>query len=171
MNSIFLNILIAFLIGLSAAVPIVLGKRATWKARGYSLGHSAARRPLQAHAEHLTRRIRCLHNDLEHHLHLRDAEKKRHQQALEAVMQDCDNRIAEYARRGNPFNGGDLATLQAMAGQLELAASTFAGMRVGDKARFARQMQLEALNLAERLTASLRNTTAEAQPAQAEAQP
>lgn len=171
MNPIYLNILIAFLIGLTCAAPIVLTMRGRWKARGYTLGHAAASRPLQAHAEQMATRIRALHNDLERQQNIRDIEKREHQQALEAIMQDCDERIAEYARRGNPFHGGDLITFQAIASQLELAAATFAGIQAGDKARFARQMQLEALNLAERLTASLRNTAAEAQPTQAEAQP
>ena len=155
MNSLYLNIILAFLIGLAAAVPVILAMRGRWKARGYTRGHSAASRPLQAHAEQMATRIRALHNDLERHQHLQSIEKREHQQALEAIMQDCDQRIAEYARRGNPFHGGDLITLQAIAAQLDLAAATFAGIQAGDKARFARQMQLETLNLAERLTCSL----------------
>lgn len=162
MNPIYLNILTAFLIGLTGAAPIVLTMRGRWKARGYTLGHAAASRPLQAHAEQMAARIRALHNDLERHQNMRAIEKREHQQALEAIMQDCDERIAEYARRGNPFHGGDLITLQAIASQLELAAATFAGIQAGDKARFARQMQLETLNLAERLTCSLHTVTAEA---------
>jgi hypothetical protein len=164
MNPLYLNITLAFLIGLAAAVPVVLARRARWKARGYTLGHAAASRPLQAHAEQMAARIRALHNDLERHHNMRAIEKREHQQALEAIMQDCDARIAEYARRGNPFNGGDIITLQAIASQLELASATFAGIRAGDKARFAQQMHLETLNLIERLTCSLRTTDAPAEP-------
>lgn len=57
-----------------------------------------------------------------------------------------------------PFNDEDQATLQAIAAKLELAADTFAGIGVGDHARFARQLAQHALNMAERLRAAAANT-------------
>lgn len=57
-----------------------------------------------------------------------------------------------------PFNDEDQATLQAIAAKLELAADTFAGIGVGDHARFARQLAQHALNMAQRLHAAAANT-------------
>lgn len=57
-----------------------------------------------------------------------------------------------------PLTDEDQATLEAIAAKLELAASTFAGLGSGDHARFARQLQQYALNMAQRLKAAQANT-------------
>jgi hypothetical protein len=161
MNPIYLNILIAFLIGLTCAAPIVLTMRGRWKARGYTLGHAAASRPLQAHAEQMATRIRALHNDLERHQNMRAIEKREHQQALEAIMQDCDERIAFYSRRANPLAEQDLATLDALSPLLETAAAVFAGYQANEKATLTRQLQQRVINMAQRLRALPALTDAE----------
>lgn len=57
-----------------------------------------------------------------------------------------------------PLTDEDQATMEAIAAKLELAASTFAGLGSGDHARFARQLQQYALNMAQRLKAAQANT-------------
>ncbi|MBU0883274.1 MAG: hypothetical protein KKD30_02260 [Gammaproteobacteria bacterium] len=83
------------------------------------------------------------------------AKQENHQEQLEAIMHDADARIATYARRANPFNEQDRTTLQAAANQLDVAANTYAGLKLSDNVRFAREMQQRLLNLAERLDATL----------------
>lgn len=84
-----------------------------------------------------------------------EAKQQHHQAQLEAIMQDADARVATYARRANPFNHDDRITLQAAANQLQVAANTYTGLHAPDEARFATQMQLRLLNLAERLQTTL----------------
>lgn len=119
---------------------------------GYDGGYNAGKSAGAAEAAALIRATRA---DAEQLRRLREVERKDHKHALEAIMLDCDQRIALFARRANPFTCANLQTLAAAAKQLELAAATYRGLQATDKARFAAQMQQHILNLAEQLRAAL----------------
>lgn len=140
----YIALLIGFALGLAALIPLALHLRPRYKAIGYAKGHRAG------HAEQYVH-IQALHDDIGRLKHIREIERDGHQQRIEAVMQDCDNRIAIYARRANPFTEADHESLVAIANKLELAANTFAGLNAGDEARLARQLQQHTLNMANRL--------------------
>ena len=154
MNTLYTATVISFLLGLAAIIPLLLSLRGRWKARGYALGydaaHSSQQRPLDANAE----RIRALHADLAQLKQIRDIEKRGHQTSVEAIMQDCDHRIATYARRAVTTHH-DVASLLLIAKQLERAGSAYSHQGAVEGARMAHQAQLEALNLAERIRAAL----------------
>lgn len=151
MDTTYITLLVGFALGLALLIPLVLHLRPRFKAAGYARGHAAGRSEQYV-------QIQALHDEVTRHKHIRDIERQGHQQRLEAVMQDCDDRIAIYARRANPFTAGDHASLIAIANKLELAANTFAGLNSGDHARFARQLQQYALDMAARLQAVLEST-------------
>lgn len=150
MNATYSTFLLGFALGLVALIPLALALRGRHKAAGYARGHAAGR------SEHYTR-IQALHDDIARHKNIREIERQVHQQAVEAIMQDCDERIAIYARRANPFTEEDHATLVAIANKLELAANTFAGLNAGDHTRFSRQLQQRAQDMAEQLQAALQH--------------
>lgn len=154
MNTLYTATVISFLLGLAAIIPLLLSLRGRWKARGYALGydaaHSSQQRLLDANAE----RIRALHADLAQLKQIRDIEKRGHQTSVEAIMQDCDHRIATYARRAVTTHH-DVASLLLIAKQLERAGSAYSHQGAVEGARMAHQAQLEALNLAERIRAAL----------------
>ena len=161
MNATYTTLLLGFALCLAALIPLTLALRARYKAIGYARGYRSGR------AEQYTR-VQHLHDEIGRQKHMRDIERQGHQQRIEAVMQDCDDRIAIYARRSNPFTADDYATLQAIADKLELAASTFAGLGSPDHARFARQLHGHAQAMAERLrTALQRQQPSEASTANA----
>lgn len=148
METVYTTLLLGFALGLAALIPLALHLRPRYKAAGYSRGFNAGRSEQYA-------RIQALHDDIARHKHIREIERQGHQQRIEAVMQDCDERIAIYARRANPFTHADVITLQAIASQLELAAATFTGLQAGDHARLAKQLRQHALNMAEQILAAL----------------
>lgn len=154
MHTLYTATVISFLLGLAAIIPLLLSLRGRWKARGYALGydaaHSSQQRLLDANAE----RIRALHADLAQLKQIRDIEKRGHQTSVEAIMQDCDHRIATYARRAVTTHH-DVASLLLIAKQLERAGSAYSHQGAVEGARMAHQAQLEALNLAERIRAAL----------------
>ncbi len=119
---------------------------------GYDGGYNAGKSAGAAEASTLIRTTRA---DAEQLRRLREVERKDHQHALEAIMLDCDQRIALFARRANPFTSANLQTLAAAAKQLELAAATYRGLQATDKARFAAQMQQLILSMAEQLRVAL----------------
>lgn len=155
MNPIYITAIISFLLGLAAIIPLSLNLRGRWKARGYSLGYDAARNIANPVLEANAERIRALNSDLAQHKHMRDIEKRGHQTSLEAMMQDCDDRIAVYARRASVVTHQDIQSLILIAKQLEQAGSTYSHQGAVEGARLAHQAQLEALNLAERIRAAL----------------
>ncbi|MCY1363300.1 hypothetical protein D9M69_500560 [compost metagenome] len=77
-------------------------------------------------------------------------------------MQDCDDRIAEYARRSNPFTNSDLLLLRAAAAKLVLARSTFAGVQANDHAQVAGEQARLLKGLADRLEEILKHQAAPA---------
>ena len=124
--------------------------RAAQKAhvQGYDLGYDDAKRGHEL-------RIDDLQHEIEH-LHLKAANQRAaHQLDRDAIIQDADERIAIFARRAAACTEADLNTLTAAANQLALANATYKSMHAEDPARFAHQMQLQLINLAERMRASL----------------
>ena len=128
---------------------------------GYDGGFNAGKSAGVAEASTLIRTTRA---DAEQLRRLREVERQDHQNALEAIMLDCDQRIALFARRSNPFGARDCITLQAAANQLHVAANTYTGLHAQDEARFARQMQQQLLNLAEQLRIALEHGQQHALP-------
>ncbi len=100
-------------------------------------------------------RIAALHADLAQLKQIRDIEKRGHQTSVEAIMQDCDQRIATYSRRVAAVTHQDIQQLILIAKQLERAGSAYSHQGAVEGARMAHQAQLEALNLAERIRAAL----------------
>jgi hypothetical protein len=121
-------------------------------AEGHATGHSAGKSAGFAEAN---ARVRQYRDDAEQLKSLREIERREHRTALEAIMLDCDQRICLFARRANPFTADDQAVLLAISSKLQLAATTFDGLRADDHARFARTLQQNALNMVERLRVSL----------------
>lgn len=167
MNTLYTATVISFLLGLAAIIPLLLSLRGRWKARGYALGydaaHSSQQRLLDANAE----RIRALHADLAQLKQIRDIEKRGHQTSVEAIMQDCDHRIATYARRAVTTHH-DVASLLLIAKQLERAGSAYSHQGAVEGSRMAHQAQLVALNLAERIRAALDHQPQQAAQAEQE---
>ena len=151
--SFYASLALAFAIGITTATllfSVYLKPRLL--ARGYSQGHRAGHGSQQRVINDYQARVKAMHNDLGQIQHLRDVERQAHKQALEAMMQDADARIAVYARRA--LTDEDHATLQALAALLDTAAATFAGLQSSDKATLARQLQQRVINLRERMTAT-----------------
>lgn len=128
---------------------------------GYDGGYNAGKSAGVAEASTLIRTTRA---DAEQLRRLREVERQDHQNALEAIALDCDQRITLFARRANPFTHEDRITLQAAANQLHVAANTYTGLHAPDEARFARQMQQRLLNLAEQLRIALEHGQQQALP-------
>lgn len=118
------------------------------EAKGYDLGYADCK---LGHAAH----IEALHDDIaEKNLQLRQAEAA-HRLDREELIQDCDERIAHYARRASPFTDADAAELMKISGQLKVTAVT--AHRVGatihkDQATLAAE---SAVRMAERIRAVL----------------
>lgn len=118
------------------------------RATGYDEGYDDAK---LAHAQ----RITALHSDIARLQEQQASARLEHGHQLEAIMQDCDERIAIYARRANPFNAADRIMLSGVYTMLELAAKTFAGLQVNDAAVRARDLKSQVLEMDRRLAASL----------------
>lgn len=155
MNTLYATIIISFLIGLSAVIPLLLSLRPRWKARGYALGYNTAYSTQQRLLDTNAERIAALHADLAQLKQIRDIEKRGHQTSVEAIMQDCDQRIATYSRRAAAVTHQDIQQLILIAKQLERACSAYSHQGAVEGARMAHQAQLNALNLAERIRAAL----------------
>lgn len=145
-------IAVLILIGITYCAGLKTGKGA-----GYEQGHEAAtdhwRRIYTATRDERLDALDKLDKSLRETVALRrkiQAEADDHAEVERGLLQ----RLAAAA----PFNDEDQATLQAIAAKLELAADTFAGIGVGDHARFARQLAQHALNMAQRLHAAAANT-------------
>lgn len=136
----------ALFISLLAAPIMGLWAARTARAAGFDEGHRIA---TNATAE----RIALLHLDVDRLNRLRDE-----------VIQDADRRIAEYARRANPFNERDLNVLAGTVRSLELARDTFSGLQAMDK--FAETLSQLAVtrDMHDRLKQALKLQNAE-QPA------
>lgn len=151
-STIYIALIIGFAIGLSALVPLTLFLKPRWKARGYAIGFRAGDADAQVE---MAERSAALNADLVHHRNLRELDRLEYQQKAEAIMLDADERIAVYSRRANPFSTIELNALAAMANNLELSASTFAGLLAGDKARYSRQLAGLAAGMHDRLKLAL----------------
>ncbi len=93
---------------------------------GFDQGHEIARQA----SDH---RIALLHEDIAALRRQQQTERTRHQLDREALIQDADRRIAEYARRSNPFTDTHLGMLSRTAATLDLAKATFGSLGARDK--------------------------------------
>lgn len=122
-----LQLLAALLVIVNIGWPLLATRlarsaRATGFDEGHEIAHSAAQE-----------RIGLLNEDLCELARKRANDEARHQLERDQLLQDADQRIAAYARRANPFNEQDLATLTGTVKTLELARNTFAGLQALDK--------------------------------------
>lgn len=118
------------------------------EAKGYDLGYADCK---LGHAAH----IEALHDDIaEKNLQLRQAETA-HRLDREDLMQDCDQRIAHYSRRANPFTEEDAAGLMKSAGQLQRANELFEHLGATTEADYAFSASNHAIQMASRIRAAL----------------
>ena len=145
------------LIGMLIAVQIIgllamaIASRLTAekaRATGYDQGYDDAK---LANAQ----RITALNSDIAR-LHAQQASARlEHGHQLEAIMQDCDERIAIYARRASPFGVADRLALADINAMLKLAANTFSGLQANDSAVRARDLMALVQDMDRRLVATL----------------
>lgn len=118
------------------------------RADGYDEGYDDAK---HGHDD----RIAALHEDIER-LHRKHTNLiAEHRLERDAIILDCDARIAVFARRANPFTEPDLHNLELTAQQLDLLSRTFSGLGAVNKATTASQAAQKTLNMAERMRATL----------------
>ncbi|SEC72299.1 hypothetical protein [Pseudomonas anguilliseptica] len=118
------------------------------RADGYDEGYDDAK---HGHDD----RIAALHEDIER-LHRKHTNLiAEHRLERDAIMQDCDARIAIYARRASPFGIADRLALADIHAMLKLAANTFAGLQANDSAVRARDLMNLVQDMDRRLVATL----------------
>ncbi|MDG9855629.1 hypothetical protein V2A28_05880 [Pseudomonas aeruginosa] len=145
----------ALIIGLAIATAVILvvawGAIRRAESKGYDLGYNDAKK---GHSSH----IEALHEDIAlKRLQLRQADAA-HQLDREQLLQDCDNRIAHYSRRANPFTEEDAAGLMKSAGQLLRANELFEHLGATTEADYA----FSASNHVTLMAARIREAIAEA---------
>lgn len=125
MLTLIIAALVLALIGLA-----VYARRSAGSARadGYDEGYDDAKR---SHDD----RIAALHEDIEHLHRTRTNLVAEHRLERDAIMQDCDARIAIYAARS--LTADDILTLRVVNNQLLLAVQTYTNLKLLDQARFA----------------------------------
>lgn len=124
------------------------------EAKGYDKGYDDAKRGNAPHIE-------ALHEDLallRSRLRLAEAE---HAKDRENLMQDCDERIAHYARRASPFTNEDATELMKISGQLKVTAVTAGRVGATPYKDQANQAAESAVRMAERIRAVLANAEQE----------
>ena len=128
----------------------IASRRAAENARavGYDEGYDDAK---LANAE----RITALHSDIARLQEQQASARLEHGHQLEAIMQDCDERIAIYARRASPFGVADRLALADINAMLKLAANTFSGLQANDSAVRARDLMALVQDMDRRLAATL----------------
>lgn len=118
------------------------------RATGYDEGYDDAK---LAHAQ----RITALHSDIARLQEQQASARLEHGHQLEAIMQDCDERIAIYARRASPFGVADRLALADINAMLKLAANIFSGLQANDSAVRARDLMALVQDMDRRLVATL----------------
>ena len=118
------------------------------RATGYDEGYDDAK---LAHAQ----RITALHSDIARLQEQQASARLEHGHQLEAIMQDCDERIAIYARRASPFGVADRLGLADINAMLNQAANTFAILQANDSAVRARDLMALVQDMDRRLVATL----------------
>lgn len=125
MLTVICAILVLALLGLA-----VYTRRSAESARaaGYDQGYDDAKRGHDA-------RIAALHEDIEH-LHRKHTNLiAEHRLERDAIILDCDARIAIYAARA--LTPDDILTLRIVNNQLLVAVQTYTNLKLLDQARFA----------------------------------
>lgn len=102
-----------------------------------------------------SQRIAALNADIARLHELQASARLEHGHQLEAIMQDCDERIAIYARRSSPFGIADRLALADINDMLKLAANTFSGLQANNHAVRARDLIALVQDMDRRLVATL----------------
>ncbi|WP_278958525.1 hypothetical protein [Aquipseudomonas alcaligenes] len=125
MLTLLIAALVLALIGLA-----VYSRRSAENARatGYNLGYDDAESSNADLAQYQAAEVQRLQNQLA-------TNRAEHSQDRDAIMQDCDARIAIFA--GRALAPEDITTLQVANKQLALAAETYSNFKLLDQARFA----------------------------------
>ncbi|WP_160286515.1 hypothetical protein [Pseudomonas knackmussii] len=109
------------IIGLAVAfgVALLIAWRSTRDshATGYDLGYEDGKRGQLD-------QVNALHEDLALLRTRQRLADEEHQQDRDRLIQDCDERIAFYARRASPFTEEDAVELMKISGQLQVTATT-----------------------------------------------
>lgn len=158
MLTVICAILVLALLGLAVYTR---RKAESARAAGYDQGYDDAKRGHDA-------RIASLHEDIER-LHSKHTNLiAEHRLERDAIMQDCDARIAIYAARA--LTAEDVTTLRIVQKQLLVAVQTYLNLQLADQGRFAntaaQRLELLIANIVAALPAELplpgRDSTQEA---------
>ncbi|QIE84945.1 hypothetical protein [Pseudomonas nitroreducens] len=142
------RLIIVLVAALALQVIVTWAISSRSEAKGYDLGYADCKLGYAAHIE-------ALHDDIEEkNLQLRQAEAS-HCLDRETLIQDCDERIAHYARRANPFTDEDAAELMKISGQLKVTAVTADRVGATTHKDQATQAATSAARMAERIRATL----------------
>jgi hypothetical protein len=114
------------------------------QSNGYDLGYGDAQRGYRTH-------IDALHEDITAKAAKIKAMETQHQADREALLLDCDNRIAHYSRRSNPLTLEHAGELMKISGQLQYAANLFRQFNAIDKAAWANDAAAMAMRLSLRV--------------------
>lgn len=147
-----LLIVVAAAILLQVVGGWVISRRA--EAKGYDKGYDDAKLGYAPHIE-------ALHDDIADKNQQLRQNQALHRLEQEKLMQDCDRRIAHYARRANPFTEADAAGLMKSAGQLQRANELFESLGATTEADYA----FSATNHVTQMAARIREAIAEASAA------
>ncbi|MDH0894252.1 MULTISPECIES: AAA family ATPase [unclassified Pseudomonas] len=113
---------------------------------GYDHGHSDAR-------QQLVERIRMIEGDLEAQRATETNLRAAHRLDRDAIMRDCDERVAAYARRS--LTRDDLTTLRIIDKQLAVAAKTYLNLNLTEQAQHLATASLKLAQLIQQLDAAL----------------
>lgn len=135
--------LVLALIGLA-----VYSRRSAERARatGYNLGYEDAESSNADMAQYQAAEILRLQNQLA-------TNRAEQSQQVDAIMQDCDARIAIYA--GRALTTDDIDTLRVVNKQLLLAVQTYTNLKLVEQARFANTAAQRFGQVIDRLAAAL----------------
>lgn len=120
----------------------------TAHANGYDQGYEAA-------LLEQSQRITALNQDIARLQELAAAARMEHGHQLEAIMQDCDERIAIYARRASPFGVADRLVLADVNTMLKQAGAIFSVLQANNSAVRARDLMGLVQDMDRRLVATL----------------
>lgn len=142
-----LTVICAILI-LALLALAVITRRAAESSRviGYNEGYVDAQNASDKRINELTHTIAIKR-------HQAEVERAEHCQALEAIMLDCDARIAIYAARA--IKPEDITTLRIVYKQLLLASQTYLSLKLAEQARFVNTAAQRFEPLIDRLAAAL----------------
>lgn len=134
---------------LAALIFYCLGMR-TGKGAGFEQGRETA----AARWRKLLDSKKAKNDELHEQLQARTREAMTLRENIRAEGADhaqVERGLLQRLAAAAPLSDEDLAVLLAVAGKLELAASTFSGLNSPDHARFSRHLQAQVLDMASRI--------------------